>query len=177
LTLRRIFGYLTDSSRAAAFARSFASLARWRVSRSRSRCALRASRDVRQRRGLREERLLRLALALLGLEPAALLGRARLARVALGFLAGAALFLVAALAFFLLARLALELLAHLALRILLPPALGLGLRLHLAFLARLAVGGLAALALFFLALREGVEVGHERVEATSAGGRGRGGGG
>src|SRR6185503_9767400 len=75
--------------------------------------------DVRQRRGLREERFLRLALALLGLEPAAL-------------------FLVAALAFFLLARLALELLAHLALGVLLRPALGVGLRLALAFLARLA---------------------------------------
>src|SRR6185503_5114275 len=113
--------------------------------------------DVRQRRGLREERFLRLALALLGLEPAAL-------------------FLVAALAFFLLARLALELLAHLALGVLLRPALGVGLRLALAFLARLAVGGFAGLALFVLALREGVEAGHERVEAASAGGRGRGGG-
>src|SRR6185369_12218257 len=132
--------------------------------------------DVGQRRGLREERLLRLALALLGLEPAALLGLPRGYRAALGFLARTPLFFVAALALFLLARLALELLAHLALGILLRPALGLGLRLALAFLARLAVGDLAGLALLLLALREGVEVGHERVEAASilGGRRGRG---
>src|SRR5262249_49869664 len=42
------------------------------------------------------------------------------------------------------------------------------LRLALGLLARFAVRGLPRLAFLFLALREGIEVGHQRVEAASA---------